>query len=186
MLKIADDAVPFFRERNYGEMLLHTLHMAVPAAYVWLGQFYMIFHSYLNFWAELTRFSDRRFYSDWWNADDLGEYWQKWNKPIHNFLLRHIYLPCRRSGLSSSVCLLISFFVSAIFHEYVVVGIFSVYNFIAFILMMVCVPCIVIQRQLKNKISGNTNNILFWLCYLVLGQPFGILLCYYQMQEQNN
>jgi len=65
--------------------------------------------------------------------------------------------------------MLITFTVSAIAHEYIVVGVFSVVNFIAFILMMVNVPVMIAQRQLKNFISGNTNNMLFWLCYIILG-----------------
>ena len=64
--------------------------------------------------------------------------------------------------------MLITFTVSAIAHEYIVVGVFSVVNFIAFILMMVNVPVMIAQRQLKNLISGNTNNLLFWLCYIIL------------------
>jgi hypothetical protein len=53
--------------------------MAVPAAYFWLAMFYCVFHSYLNLWGEITGFADRRFYSDWWNANNLSEYWRKWN-----------------------------------------------------------------------------------------------------------
>jgi len=87
--------------------------------------------------------------------------------------------------VSGPLGLLITFSVSAIFHEYIVVGIFSVVNFIAFILMMVNVPCMYAQRLLKDKISGNTNNLLFYLCYIILGQPFGIIFCYYQMVEKN-
>lgn len=64
--------------------------------------------------------------------------------------------------------MLITFTVSAIAHEYIVVGIFSVVNFIAFILMMVNVPVMIAQRQLKKFISGNTNNLMFWLCYIIL------------------
>jgi len=142
--------------------------MAVPAAYAWLIMFYCLFHSYLNMWAEITRFADRRFYSDWWNANNLSEYWRKWNQPIHNFLIRHVYYPLRRRRVSSAVCMLVTFTVSAIAHEYIVVGIFSVLNFIAFILMMVNVPVMIAQRQLKSLISGNTNNLLFWLCYIIL------------------
>jgi diacylglycerol O-acyltransferase-1 len=70
--------------------------MAVPAAYLWLMWFYSFFHSYMNFWGELTYFADRRFYNDWWNAGDLSEYWRKWNFPIHSFLIRHVYYPLRR------------------------------------------------------------------------------------------
>ena len=143
--------------------------MSVPGAYAWLAMFYATFHIYLNFWGELTQFADRRFYSDWWNAGNLGEYWRKWNQPIHNWLIRHIYYPCRRAGMSSSGCALFTFFISALFHEYIVIGVFSVVNFMAFILMMVNVPCMMIQRQLKNVVSGNTNNFLFWLFYIILG-----------------
>lgn len=64
--------------------------------------------------------------------------------------------------------MLVTFTISALAHEYVVVGIFSVVNFIAFILMMVNVPIIFIQRQMKDHISGNTNNFMFWLCYIIL------------------
>lgn len=67
------------------------------------------------------------------------------------------------------MCMLGSFTFSAIFHEYVVVGVFSIVNGIAFTLMMVCVPVILVQRILKNKISGNTNNLFFWFGYLIVG-----------------
>ena len=146
MVKIAEDAIVHFETRNYWQILLSTLHMAVPASYLWLTVFYSTFHSYLNFLAELTQFADRRFYSDWWNAGNLGEYWRKWNQPIHNYLLRHIYFPCRRFGLSASFTLLITFTVSAAFHEYIVAGIFSVFNFVAFGLMMANIPAMLLQR----------------------------------------
>lgn len=87
--------------------------------------------------------------------------------------------------MSSYLGLIITFTISAIFHEYIVIGIFSVVNFIAFILMMVNIPCMYIQKLLKDKISGNTNNLLFYLLYIILGQPFGIIICYYQMVEKN-
>lgn len=83
--------------------------------------------------------------------------------------------------MSASLCLLITFTVSAVFHEYIVAGIFSVLNFVAFFLMMVNIPCMMLQRQLKNYISPNLNNILFWLTYVIIGQPFGFLLVYYQI-----
>lgn len=141
MIPIAQESIPYFRQRNYHRILMATLHMAVPASYFWLTVFYSTFHSWLNFLAELTQFADRRFYSDWWNAGNLGEYWRKWNQPIHNYLLRHIYFPCRRSGLSSYLCLLITFTISAAFHEYIVAGIFSILNFVAFFLMIANIPC---------------------------------------------
>ena len=159
--------------------------MAIPAAYCWLLMFYVIFHSIFNGLAEVTMFADRRFYSDWWNAGDLGEYWRKWNQPIHNYLIRHVYFPSRRAGYSSTLGMLLTFTVSAVFHEYIAIGVFSVFNGIAFTLMMVNIPCMIFQRLTKGAISRNTNNVLFWLFYLILGQPFGILFVYYQMNEKS-
>ena len=155
--------------------------MAIPAAYLWLLMFYSLFHGYLNLLAELTQFSDRRFYSDWWNAGDLAEYWKKWNQPIHNFIHRHIYYPMRRRGFSAVQCIYISFTVSAVFHELLVFGVFGVVNFISFIVMFVNAPAMIMQGGLLHKglISKNTNNIAFWLFYIMLAQPFGILFCYY-------
>ena len=48
--------------------------------------------------------------------------------------------------MSAPVCMLVTFTISALFHEYIVIGVFSVINFMAFILMMVNVPCMMIQR----------------------------------------
>ena len=143
MVPIANDSIQYFKKRNYEQILLSTLHMSVPGAYCWLAMFYSTFHCYLNFFAELTQFADRRFYSDWWNAGNLSEYWRKWNQPIHNWLIRHIYFPMRRAGFGSITGMLVTFTVSAAFHEYIVVGIFSVVNFVAFILMMVNVPLMI-------------------------------------------
>lgn len=145
MVPTIEEGSKAIAQGEYFRVFIATINLAVPAAYLWLIIFYMFFHSYMNLWAELTRFGDRRFYADWWNANNLGEYWRKWNHPIHNFLLRHVYYPLRRKKFSAQVGLLVTFTVSAIFHEFIVVGIFSVVNFIAFILMMVNVPAMIIQ-----------------------------------------
>ena len=120
--------------------------MSVPAAYLWLVMFYSFFHSYMNMWGEITKFADRRFYSDFWNAGDLNEYWRKWNFPIHSFLIRHVYFPLRRRKVIKPVALFLTFFVSAIAHEYIVVGVFRVFNCIAFFLMIINVPIMVVQH----------------------------------------
>lgn len=54
MVPIAESAIPHFRSRDYLGMVMSTLHMAVPASYMWLTVFYSTFHSWLNFLAELT------------------------------------------------------------------------------------------------------------------------------------
>eukprot|EP00921_Rhytidocystis_pertsovi_P002699 GHVQ01004614.1.p1 GENE.GHVQ01004614.1~~GHVQ01004614.1.p1 ORF type:complete len:388 (+),score=27.57 GHVQ01004614.1:206-1369(+) len=62
-----------------GHLTERILKLSVPNLYVWLLMFMAIFHHYCNILAELTRFGDRHFYDDWWNASSFGEYWRKWN-----------------------------------------------------------------------------------------------------------
>tara|TARA_B110000285_G_scaffold225777_1_gene284502 strand:- start:126 stop:554 length:429 start_codon:yes stop_codon:yes gene_type:complete len=140
--------------------------------------FFSIFHALSNFWAEVTRFADRRFYSDWWNAGGLAEYWRKWNYPIHNWLVRHVYYPLVRRGVPSSLARFLTFFISAVYHEYCFVGIFRIVNGVAFTFMIINVPLMQIQAALKHSVSRTNNNILFWLFYTILGQPFAVLLSY--------
>jgi hypothetical protein len=51
------------------------LKLSIPNTYVWLLGFYLFFHLWLNLLAELTRFGDRMFYKEWWNARTIDEYW---------------------------------------------------------------------------------------------------------------
>lgn len=183
MLPIAREAHEGLIEGNKKKILLDVLRMSVPAAYCWLAFFYMFFHSFMNIMGELCEFGDRRFYSDWWNAGNLSEYWRKWNHPIHNFLIRHIYYPLRRRKISKPLSLFITFMVSAAAHEYIMIGVFRVVNFIAFTLMIVNVPLMVFQEKTKHLVSPDINNLLFWLGYIILGQPFGIIFSHYQFNK---
>lgn len=156
-----------------------VLGVAVPCAYIWLAIFFGLFHAWTNFWGEVTRFADRRFYSDWWNAGNLAEYWRKWNYPIHNWLVRHVYFPLIRRGFSDSLSRLLTFTVSAVFHEYIITGIFRAVNMIGFGAMIANIPLIQAQAVLKGQISRNSNNLLFWFFYTIIGQPCGIMAVYY-------
>lgn len=49
---------------------------------------------------QLTRFGDREFYKDWWNAATIGDYWKLWNMPVHKWLLRTIYFPAMNYGIN--------------------------------------------------------------------------------------
>ena len=142
ILPECERSVVHFENRDYYKIFLSVLHVSIPCAYNWLNMFFLIFHAHLNFCAEITRFADRRFYSDWWNAGNLGEYWRKWNYPIHNWLVRHVYFPLIRRQVNQDLARFITFMVSAIFHEYLVMGIFRVFNFMAFFIMIVNVPLI--------------------------------------------
>jgi diacylglycerol O-acyltransferase 1 len=72
----------------------------LPCTVVWFVMFHLIWEDYLNFFAELTRFGDREFYGDWWNARQFDEFNRKWNRPVYEFLYRHIYVKSIQDGHS--------------------------------------------------------------------------------------
>ena len=176
---ICQEALVHFELRNYYKILKCVLRISVPCSYIWLCVFFGLFHSWTNFWGEVTRFSDRRFYSDWWNAGSLAEYWRKWNYPIHNWLVRHIYFMLVRRGFNGELARFLTFTVSAVLHEYIVICIFRKCTMLAFTLMIGNIPLIQLQKALRGTLSKNMNNNLFWIVYTIIGQPFGIALFYY-------
>jgi diacylglycerol O-acyltransferase-1 len=80
--------------------LFEILAMAVPNTICFLLFFVLLFHSWMNFLAEILMFGDREFYKDWWNAKDIITFWKNWNMPVHKWCVRHIYKPMLRDGYS--------------------------------------------------------------------------------------
>ena len=55
-----------------------------------------------------------------WNSTSWDEFSRKWNKPVHQFLLRHVYTSTMRSyKLSKTSAMFITFLLSAAVHELV-------------------------------------------------------------------
>uniref|UniRef100_A0A6B2L5C6 diacylglycerol O-acyltransferase n=1 Tax=Arcella intermedia TaxID=1963864 RepID=A0A6B2L5C6_9EUKA len=158
-------------------LLARLLKLAIPSLLVWLIMFYAFFHLYLNILGELLRFGDRAFYQDWWNSTTLGEYWRRWNLPVHNWLVRHVYHPIRRRGSPRPLSALIIFFISAVFHELLASIPLSMVRWHFFMGMLLQVPLIIVtERWTKGHQMGN---IFFWLFFCVIGQPMIMLLYYH-------
>ncbi|KAJ6134312.1 hypothetical protein N7523_000634 [Penicillium sp. IBT 18751x] len=89
-----------------------------PFMMEYLLAFYVIWECVLNALAEITRFADRGFYADWWNSVSWDQFARDWNRPVHSFLLRHVYHSSISSfKLSRVSASLITFFLSACIHE---------------------------------------------------------------------
>ncbi|KAF7558499.1 hypothetical protein G7046_g5672 [Stylonectria norvegica] len=91
-----------------------------PFMMEYLLVWYLIWETILNILAELTYFADRSFYDAWWNSVSWDQFARDWNRPVHVFLLRHVY----HSSISSMkvnkhTATLITFFLSACVHELV-------------------------------------------------------------------
>ncbi|GJJ11249.1 hypothetical protein Clacol_005481 [Clathrus columnatus] len=67
-------------------------------------------------------FADRQFYEDWWNATSWDEFARKWNKPVHVFLLRHVYASVMSAHrLSRGWATFWTFLLSAAVHELIMI-----------------------------------------------------------------
>lgn len=75
----------------------------------------------VGFWTDnCSSFADRRFYDDWWNSTSWDEFSRKWNRPVHTFLLRHVYASTMTSyKLSRRSAMFLTFLLSAAVHELV-------------------------------------------------------------------
>jgi hypothetical protein len=57
-----------------------------------------------------------------WNSTSWDEFARKWNKPVHGFLLRHVYAATiLRYRISRTAAMLLTFLLSACAHELVMV-----------------------------------------------------------------
>ena len=83
---------------------------------------YGFFHCWMNIWAELLKFGDRRFYSDWWAVSNPAEYFRKWNLVIGDFIFECVYFPLMTMTKNRYISGLVVCIISAIVHDYAVYG----------------------------------------------------------------
>jgi hypothetical protein len=107
-------------EQRIREYPVVCMDMLFPLLLEQLLTWYVIWECVLNVLAELTRFADRGFYGDWWNSVSWDQYARDWNRPVHNFLLRHVYHSSISAlHLSRGSATLVTFLLSALVHELV-------------------------------------------------------------------
>ena len=125
--------------------LERILKLALPNHLIWLTFFYLLFHSFLNTMGEILSFADRNFYNDWWNSDDIINFWKSWNLPVHRWAVRHLYKPLLNRGCTSFQASCLVFLVSALLHEYLVSVPLRMFKYYAFLGM-------ILQVLFKNQI----------------------------------
>lgn len=146
----------------------------LPCTLFLMVTFYLVFESMCNFFAELSKLDYREFYDDWWNSHTFEEYNRKWNKPVHMFLYRHVYLELiMRWRTSKMVAQIVTFLFSAFLHEFLLAVIFRIVRpfFLLFILFQV--PLIKVTKWMKK----NREGIYFTWFGLIVGPS--IILCLY-------
>ncbi|CDS81951.1 related to acyl-CoA sterol acyltransferase [Sporisorium scitamineum] len=140
------------------------LQLAVPMMINYLLIFYIMFECICNGFAELTRFADREFYLDWWNATSMDVFSRKWNKPVHSFLLRHVYASTIAAwGVSRSMAMFLTFLLSSLVHELVMAIVSGKIRFYLFAAQMVQLPLIVLSQVPFIRRNETLGNMIFWI-----------------------
>ncbi len=197
---------------DFASIIERLMKLSTISLIIWLAGFFAIFQSILNALAEIMRFGDREFYSDWWNSPSVGAYWRSWNKPVYSFMRRHIYSPLVGRGWSSNAASAMVFVFSGFLHE-LAVGVpthnilglslpdFHPPNFqrgrmlkiilpllgVAFIGMIVQLPLVSVTLPLEKMQGKNgkvLGNCIFWISFCLVGQPLAALLYFFAWQAK--
>ncbi|KAJ3163797.1 hypothetical protein HDU88_006290 [Geranomyces variabilis] len=154
---------PVLNDLGHQTFIESLTHLLLPFMVCYLLIFHIIFECVCNWFAEVTRFADRRFYDDWWNSVTFDEYARKWNRPVHEFLLRHVYLESISTyKLSKQNATFLTFFLSSCLHELVMFVLAKRVRMYLFGLQMCQVPLIFISRWSKLKRYPRLGNAIFW------------------------
>ncbi|KAI3325177.1 MBOAT-domain-containing protein [Xylariaceae sp. AK1471] len=128
--------------------------------------FLVIFEYVLGAFAEITRFADRHFYSDWWNCSDWMEFSREWNVPVYSFLRRHVYATSKPS-IGRNNATFVTFLVSAIGHEIVMACITKKLRGYGFVCQMLQLPIVMLQHTRWVRTHKTANNVLFWISMIM-------------------
>ncbi|WWD21187.1 hypothetical protein CI109_105671 [Kwoniella shandongensis] len=158
-----------------GDSLVRSfVNLALPMLVNYL---FIIFECVCTGFAELSYFADREFYQDWWNSTSWDQFSRKWNKPVHTFLLRHVYASTMSSlQLSRTSAAFVTFLLSALCHELVMAVVTKKIRPYLFLMQMAQLPMIALGRLPIVRRNKTVGNIVFWIG-LMAGFPL-LAICY--------
>ncbi|KAF7187101.1 Sterol O-acyltransferase 2 [Pseudocercospora fuligena] len=150
-------------EDRWREFPFIVSDMLFPMLIEQLLTWYVIWECILNVLAEVTRFADRGFYGDWWNSVTWDQYARDWNRPVHNFLLRHVYHSSISTfHLSRTAATFVTFLLSALVHEMCMALIFSKVRGYLFWMQLLQMPLVAFSRSKFMKGRTVLGNVMFW------------------------
>lgn len=117
---LLQNSLPVMSSLDIISFLERLMKLSSISLFCWLAGFFALFQSFLNALAEVMTFADRDFYSDWWNSSSVRTYWTSWNKPVSQFMKRHVYMPLIGRGFSPTAAQIIVFVFSGLLHEILV------------------------------------------------------------------
>ncbi|KAJ6233054.1 sterol o-acyltransferase [Anaeramoeba flamelloides] len=159
-------------DTRYWKLPLDVWRLTVPVIVFWWVSFLTFFRGFLKLVAEILKCKDNKFYEDWWNADNLQDFWRKWNLMFHKFARNHIFsVLVKTIKMNPALSLSGVFLISGILHEIIIDYTLRVWSFQWFIGFLVQIPAVYIQSKLPKSLSrGDGGNVLYWLV-LFFGLP---------------
>ncbi|XP_031431372.1 sterol O-acyltransferase 1 isoform X1 [Clupea harengus] len=160
-------------------MVLCVFNSILPGVLVLFLAFFAFLHCWLNAFAEMLRFGDRKFYKDWWNSTSFANYYRTWNVVVHDWLYYYVYrdfLWVTEKRFRTGAMLFV-FTVSAVVHEYILAICFGFFYPVLFCLFM-CFG-MMFNFILHDRRKGPIWNIIMWTS-LFLGQ--GVIICLYSQE----
>lgn len=140
-----------------------VLDMLFPLLLEQLLSWYVIWECLLNVLAELTRFADRGFYGPWWNSVSFDQYARDWNRPVHNFLLRHVYhSSISFLRLSKMQATFFTFLLSAVVHEILMFCLFKKVRGYLFTFQLTQLPLAAFSKTKYLRGRDTLGNVIFW------------------------
>ncbi|KAI6884995.1 acyl-CoA/sterol acyltransferase, partial [Hortaea werneckii] len=151
-------------EERWQEFPFIVSDMLFPLLIEQLLTWYLIWECILNVLAEVTRFADRGFYGDWWNSVTWDQYARDWNRPVHNFLLRHVYHSSISTfHLSRNAATFVTFLLSALVHEMCMAIMFKKVRGYLFWMQLLQMPLVMVSRSKLLKGRVVLGNVIFWM-----------------------
>jgi len=172
---------------DYPSILERLMKLSTISLIVWLAGFFALFQSFLNMLAEILRFGDREFYSDWWNSTSLRMYWSTWNKPVYHFMRRHVYSPLVGRGWSHTAASTAVFVFSGFLHELAVgVPAHSILGvaFLGMVLQLVLIQITEPFAKSKSITGKVVGNCIFWINFVFVGQPLAAMIYFFSWQAK--
>ncbi|OMJ93142.1 hypothetical protein SteCoe_3960 [Stentor coeruleus] len=166
--------IPIIRNAKNMSFLDVYTKLMIPCVVSYNLLFLIIFEQILNMFAEMSYFSDREFYQQWWNSDGYEDFGRKWNRPVHFFLYKHIYLECTNHfKLSPQKAKYATYLFSSLCHELIIAVMIRRIAPFLFGLMMFQFPLILINKFINKNEFGI---YLFWVG--VITGPALLVTCY--------
>ncbi|KAK9433169.1 MBOAT, membrane-bound O-acyltransferase family-domain-containing protein [Lipomyces doorenjongii] len=162
---------PHSRVTTIRILLSTTLQLMCPIVTSCCLAFVIIWELVLNISAEITRFGDRLFYADFWNAVNQSDLARMWNLPVHHFLWRHIYSPLSHATHSKTHAMRLTFFVSALVHELVACVAVRKWKGWLFTLQLAQLGMIAVQMMDRVRDKRLYGKIFVWTSFI-----FGVSL----------